>query len=48
MLLRPEELTDDEQQTVELLCRFSPEVRQAQQLALSFAGWQRSSPSPTG
>ena len=38
MLLRPEELTDEEKQTVELLCRLSPEVRQAQQLALGFVG----------
>jgi transposase len=36
MLFRPEELTDEEKKTVELLCRLSPEVRQAQQLALSF------------
>jgi transposase len=36
MLLRPEELTDEEKQTAEVLCRLSPEVRQAQQLALSF------------
>jgi transposase len=36
MLLRPEELTDEEKETVELLCRLSPEVEQAQQLALSF------------
>lgn len=38
MLLRPEGLTDEEKQTVELLLRLSPEVRQAQQLALSFVG----------
>jgi len=36
MLLRPEGLTDEEKQTAELLCRLSPEVRRAQQLALSF------------
>jgi transposase len=36
MLFRPEELTDEEKKTVELLCRLSPEVRQAQQLALGF------------
>jgi transposase len=38
MLFRPEELTDEEKKTVELLCRLSPEVRQAQQLALGFVG----------
>lgn len=36
MLLRPEELTDEEQPTVELLCRLSPEVRRVRELALSF------------
>jgi transposase len=36
MLLRPSELTDEEKETAELLCRLSPEVRRAQQLALSF------------
>jgi transposase len=36
MLLRPEGLTDEEKETAELLCRLSPEVRRAQQLALSF------------
>lgn len=36
MLLRPSELTDEEMETAELLCRLSPEVRRAQQLALSF------------
>jgi transposase len=36
MLLRPEELTDEEKKTVEVLCQLSPEVRQAQQLAPSF------------
>jgi transposase len=35
MLLRPDELTDEDKKTVELLCRLSPEVGQAQQLALS-------------
>lgn len=36
MLMRPEELTDEEKQTVELLYCLSPEVRRAQELALSF------------
>jgi transposase len=36
MLLRPDELTDEDEKTVELLCGLSPEVGQAQQLALSF------------
>jgi transposase len=36
MLLRPSELTDEERETAELLCRLSPEVRRAQQLAQSF------------
>jgi transposase len=36
MLLHSEELTDEEKKTVEVLCRLSPEVRQAQHLALSF------------
>lgn len=36
MLLRSEELTDEEKKTVGLLCRLSPEVGRAQQLALSF------------
>jgi transposase len=36
MLLRPEGLEDEERQAVELLCRLSPEVERAQQLALSF------------
>lgn len=36
MLLQPDELTDEQKQTAELLCRLSPEVGQAQQLALSF------------
>ncbi len=38
MLLRPEELMGEEKKTVELLCRLSPEVSQAQRLALSFVG----------
>lgn len=37
MLLRPEELRDEEKRTVELLCRLSPKVGRAQELALSFA-----------
>jgi transposase len=36
MLLRPDELTDEEKETVELLRRLSPEVARAQGLALSF------------
>jgi len=36
LLLRPNELTDEQKQTAELLCRLSPKVRRAQQLALSF------------
>jgi transposase len=36
MLFRPDGLTDEEKKTVELLRRLSPEVRRAQQLALSF------------
>ena len=36
MLLRPDELTDEEKPVVELLRRLSPEVSQAQELALSF------------
>ncbi len=36
MLLRPDELKDEDKKTAELLCRLSPEVRQAQQLALGF------------
>jgi len=36
MLLRPEGLEDEEQQVIELLCRLSPEVAQAQRLALGF------------
>lgn len=38
MLLQPEKLKDEEQKMVELLCRLSPEIKQAQQLALNFAG----------
>jgi transposase len=36
MLLRLGELTDEQKQTAELLCRLSPEVGRAQELALSF------------
>ena len=36
MLLRPEELKDEEKKVAETLCRLSPEVKRAQQLALSF------------
>ena len=38
MLLRPDELTDEEQPVVELLRQLSPEVARAQELALSFIG----------
>jgi transposase len=38
MLLRPDELTDEEKPVVELLRRLSPEVARAQELALSFVG----------
>ena len=38
MLLRPDELTNEEQSVVELLRRLSPEVARAQELALSFVG----------
>ena len=38
MLLRPEELEDEERRTAELLCRLMPEVGRAQQLALGFVG----------
>jgi transposase len=38
MLLRPDELTAEEKPVVELLRRLSPEVGQAQELALSFIG----------
>lgn len=37
MLLRPDELPDEEKPVVELLCRLSPEVRPARRLAVSFA-----------
>jgi hypothetical protein len=37
MLLRPDELTDEEKPVVELLHRLSPEVGRAQELALNFA-----------
>jgi transposase len=36
MLLRTEELKDEEQKMVELLCHLSPEIKQAQELALGF------------
>jgi transposase len=36
MLLRPDELTDEEKPVAELLCRLSPEVARSQELALSF------------
>jgi transposase len=36
MLLRPKELTDEQKETAELVCRLAPEVMRAQQLALSF------------
>ena len=36
MLLRPDGLTDGDERTAELLCRLSPEVGRAQELALSF------------
>ena len=36
MLLRPDELTDEEKPVVELLCRLSPEVGRAQEMALGF------------
>jgi transposase len=38
MLLRPEGLADEERQAVELLCRLSPEVGRARELASSFVG----------
>jgi transposase len=38
MLLRPEELTDDEKPVAGLLLRLSPEMVRAQELALSFIG----------
>src|SRR5215204_2461470 len=36
MLLRPDDLTDEEKRTAELLRRLSPEVSRSQELALSF------------
>jgi transposase len=36
MLLRPDELTDEQENTAAPLCRLSPELSRAQQLALSF------------
>ena len=36
MLLRPEKLKDEERKMVELLCRLSPEIAHAQELALNF------------
>lgn len=36
MLLQPEELKEEEQKIVELLCRLSPEIGRAQELALNF------------
>jgi len=36
LLLQPDELTDEEKQTVEMLLRLSPEVARARELALSF------------
>lgn len=36
MLLRPEKLKDEEQKMVALLCRLSPEIAHAQELALNF------------
>lgn len=36
MLLRPGELTDEQKKTADLLCRLSPEMGRAQELALSF------------
>lgn len=38
LLLRPDELTDEEKPVAELLCRLSPEVARSQELALSFLG----------
>lgn len=38
MLLRPEGLENEERQAVELLCRLSPPVARARELALSFVG----------
>jgi transposase len=36
MLLEPEKLKEEEQKIVELLCRLSPEIARAQELALNF------------
>jgi transposase len=36
MLLRPEKLKEEEQKIVELLCRLSPKIARAQELALDF------------
>jgi transposase len=36
MLLRPEKLKDEERKMVDLLCRMSPEIAHAQELALNF------------
>jgi transposase len=41
MLLRPEKLDDEEKRVVELLCRLSPEVGRAQEMALSFVAMIR-------
>jgi transposase len=38
MLLQPEKLKDEEHKMVELLCRLSPEIAHAQELALNFLG----------
>jgi len=38
MLLQPEKLKDEEQKMVELLSQLSPEIKQAQELALGFVG----------
>ena len=38
MLLLTDELEDEEQRVIELLCRLSPEIARAQELALSFVG----------
>jgi transposase len=44
MLLQPEKLKDEEQKMVELLCQqLSPEIKQAQELALKFVGIIRES-----
>jgi transposase len=36
MLLQPEKLKEEEQKIIELLCRLSPEIARAQELALNF------------